>query len=64
MDMDKKGGNSILKKAHVIQEIKRLINLYDLSNIWRRCNPDTEWFTWRNKSCKIQVRLDLFPNFK
>ena len=59
-EMDKKGGNSILKKACIIQEIERLINLYDLSDIWRHRNPDTERFTWRNKSRKIQVRLDFF----
>ena len=29
-EMDKKGGNSILKKARVIQKIEHLINLYDL----------------------------------
>ena len=60
MEMDKKGGNSILKKAHVIQEIELLINLFDLSDVWRRRSPDTERFKWRNKSCKIQVRLDFF----
>ena len=49
-----------MKKARVIQEIERLINQYDLSDIWRFRNPDTERFTWRNKSRKIQVRLDFF----
>ena len=48
------------KKARVILQIEHLINLYDLSDIWRRRNPDTERFTWRNKSSKIQVRLDVF----
>jgi len=60
MEKDKKGRNSILKKARDIQEIERLINLYELSDIWRRRNPDIERFTWRNKSRKIQVRLDFF----
>ena len=60
MEKDKKGGNSILKKARVIQEVERLINLYELSDIWRRRNLDIERFTWRNKSRKIQVRLDFF----
>ena len=60
MELDKKGGNSIFKKARVIQEIERLMNLYDLSDIWRRRNPDIERFTWSNKSRKIQVRLDFF----
>ena len=36
------------------------MNLYDLSDIWRRRNPDIERFTWSNKSRKIQVRLDFF----
>ena len=60
MELDKKGGNSIFKKARVIQEIERLMNLYDLSDIWRHRNPDIERFTWSNKSRKIQVRLDFF----
>ena len=60
MELDKKGGNSIFKKARVIQEIERLMNLYDLSDVWRRRNPDTERFTWSNKSRKIQVQLDFF----
>lgn len=59
MEMDKKGGNSILKEASVIREIERLIDLYDSSDIWHRCNPDTQRFTWRNKSRKIQVWLDF-----
>ena len=59
-ELDKKGGNSIFKKARVIQEIERLMNLYDLSDIWRRRNADIERFTWSNKSRKIQVRLDFF----
>ena len=36
------------------------MNLYDLSDIWRRRNADIERFTWSNKSRKIQVRLDFF----
>ena len=36
------------------------MNLYDLSDIWPRRNPDIERFTWSNKSRKIQVRLDFF----
>ena len=42
MEIDKKGGNSIFKKARVIQEIERLMNLYDLSDVWRHRNPDIE----------------------
>ena len=59
-EMEEKGGNSTFKKARVIQEIERLMNLYDLSDIWCRRNPDIERCTWSNKSRKIQVQLDFF----
>lgn len=48
------------KKALVIKEIEHLSNLYNLLDIWRNRNPHTERFTWRNKSLKIQCRLDFF----
>ena len=57
---DKKGGNPISRKALVIKEIEQLANLLDLTDIWRNRNPVEERFTWRNKSSKIQCRLDYF----
>ena len=48
------------RKHLVVEEIKKLCNLYDLSDIWRVLNPNAEEFTWRNKSFKIQCRLDFF----
>ena len=48
------------KKAIVIKEIHQLANLYNLTDIWRDENPKNERFTWRNKSLKIQCRLDFF----
>ena len=57
---DKKGGNPISRKALVIKEIEQLANLLDLTDIWRDRNPVEERFTWRNKSSKIQCRLDYF----
>ena len=36
------------------------MNLYNLFDIWRKLNPETIRFTWRNKSLKIQYRLDFF----
>ena len=33
---------------------------YNLVDIWRRLNPLLESYTWRNKSHKIQCRLDFF----
>ena len=59
-EKDKKGGNPSNRKHTVVEEINKLCNLYDLNDIWRSLNPDTEEYTWRNKSFKIQCRLDFF----
>ena len=59
-DKDKKGGNSVSRKALVIKEIEHLASLYNLTDIWRDRNPHGESFPWRNKSAKIQCRLDFF----
>ena len=59
-EKDKKGGNLSNRKHTVVEEINKLCNLYDLNDIWRSLNPDTEEYTWRNKSFKIQCRLDFF----
>ena len=48
----------------VVEEIKKLCYLFDLSDIWHVLNPNAEEFTWRNKSFKIQCRLDFFLNLK
>ena len=53
-------GNTSNRKHLVVEEIKKLCNLYDLSDIWRVLNPNAEEFTRRNKSFKIQCRLDFF----
>ena len=49
-EKDKNGGNTSNRKHLVVEEIKKLCNLYDLSDIWRVLNPNAEEFTWRNKS--------------
>ena len=59
-DKDKKGGNPVSKKILVIKKIEEIMNLYNLFDIWRNLNPETIRFTWRNKSLKIQCRLDFF----
>lgn len=62
-EKDKKGGNSSNRKQMVVEEINKLCNFYDLNDIWRCLNPNAEEFTWRNKSFKIQCRLDFFFDF-
>ena len=59
-EKDRRGGNNSNRKNLVVEEIKKLCNLYDLNDIWRVLNPEAEEFTWRNKSFKIQCRLDFF----
>ena len=59
-EIDKKGGSPNLRKQRVVEEINKLCNFYDLNDIWRFLNPSVEQFTWRNKSFKIQCRLDFF----
>ena len=56
----KKGGNPVWKNSIVIKEVQHLANLYNLTDIWRDRNPNDNLFTWRNKSLKIQCRLDFF----
>ena len=63
-ELDKKGGNQNSRKLPVVREIDKLCNLYDLNDIWRQRNPNETQFTWRNKSFKIQCRLDYFLNSK
>ena len=48
------------KKTPAIKEIERIMRVYNLTDIWRNLNLNTECFTWRNKSLKIQCRLDYF----
>jgi len=57
---DKEGGNPVTRKLSVINEINKLCELYNLCDIWRSLNPDARQFTWRDKSFKVQCRLDYF----
>ena len=57
---DKLGGTPVTRKAPVIKEIENLCESQNLRDIWRTLNPDLSRFTWRNKSLKVQCRLDFF----
>ena len=59
-DKDEKGGHPVCKKTPVIKEINKLCYAYNLTDVWQSLNPDLESFTRRNKSFKIQCRLDYF----
>ena len=57
---DKMGGRSVHFKQNVINEITKLSSLYSLCEVWRRKNGDKQGFSWRDKTMKVQCRLDYF----
>ena len=57
---DKAGGSSVLKKKKVIDEVNSLCQGFQLQDIWRSQHPNQIQYTWRNKSFKIQCRLDYW----
>ena len=59
LKMTKKVEIQFGKKSIVIKEVQHLVNLY-LTDIWRDYNPNDSRFAWRNKSLKIQCRLEFF----
>ena len=58
--LDKLGGRAVDYKKSVIDKISQLSTLYSLQDVWRMKNSDKKQFSWRNKSFKVQCRLDYF----
>ena len=58
--LDKLGGRTIDNKRSVIEKISQLSSLYSLQDVWRKKNNGKKQFSWRNKSFKVQCRLDYF----
>ena len=59
-DKDKRNGRKETNKQNR-EKINRLINEYELNDIWRVFNNDTEHFTWHsNHKPPIFCRLDYF----
>ena len=59
IEIDKKGGNK--KIIHTIpNQMRELIEIFDLVDIWRISNPTLERYTFRQKTPLIQTRLDYF----
>ena len=56
--MIKKGGQQ--KVEAIPNNLKRLIERYELLDIWRIQHPDLSRFTYRQKTPLIQSRLDFF----
>ena len=57
---DKEGGRDTSFKNNVIEEIKSLISLVNLEDVWRSLHPKEKEFTWRTQDLKIKCRLDLW----
>jgi len=57
--LDKKGGISSDGAAGKV-EMESLCAQIQVSDRWRALNPTQRRYTWRNKQCTIQTRLDRF----
>ena len=57
--IDKCGGNVATKQKSRAQ-LSTLIDNFELLDIWRIRNPDVKRFTWRQKTPRIQCRLDYY----
>ena len=57
-DIDRYNHKQQRTKARL--EIQKMIEAYDLLDIWRIYNPDTKRFTWRRNHPLTQSRLDFW----
>ena len=57
--LDKKGGHQDTKEKSR-KELKGLMEILNLTDIWRLKNPTKKKFTWRQPKPLIQCRLDFF----
>ena len=60
--LDRKGGNFNQTPIYhdIIDQIDGMVNCYNLSDIWRKRNPELMQFTWRQKNPRIYSRLDIW----
>ena len=58
-DKDKSGGNLNIK-GNALQQLNSITDNFDLLDIWRIKNYHVKRFTWRQKTPKIQCRLDYW----
>ena len=59
VNVDKKGGIEKPKEC-ITNKMNHVIDLLDLTDIWRYKNPNEHRFTWRQRNPLIQCRLDYF----
>ncbi len=57
--LDKSGGIVNIKQRSVERQ-DEIINRLELNDIWRIKNPNTNQYTWRQKTLLIQCRLDYW----
>ena len=58
-DKDKYGGNPASGDTGALH-LKKLIQRFDLVDIWRKQHPTDHQFTWQTKRGSIKCRLDRF----
>ena len=57
-NFDEAGGKK--QGGNIVENMKEIINIFDLIDIWRLRNPLTKRFIYRQKTPLIQTRLDYF----
>ena len=58
--LDKNGGTNVSTKKKYHARLSELLEEYELLDIWRKRNGIKQRYTWRQKSPRIQCRLDYF----
>ena len=56
--LDKKGGNSLVKRS--LPYLQRIISDFSLIDSWRKNNPGKKQYTWKQNNPEILCRLDYF----
>ena len=58
--IDKEGGRDVSSRRNVASEIKQLMCIFDLDDVWRTLHPEEKQYTWRTFDLKIKCRLNYW----
>ena len=59
-EMDRKGGSDNLRHSKYSDNLKILMEEFDLSDCWRLLHPNKRKYTWRKDNYTIHSRLDMW----
>ena len=58
LDNDRSGGNPKKRHTYGKESLSKIVEGFDLHDVWRHFNPNKNSFTWRTKDNRIRSRLD------